>query len=78
MKVKFIPPKEAPKSAMVASETPQKHRKTMENLEKELDEQRAIIASLEACQRVQSRCITHNDKRVLVLEHISTAITKRV
>jgi len=50
----------------------------MADLEKELVEQRAIIASLEACQYVQSRCITHNGKRVLALEHNSTTITKRV
>ena len=47
-KVKFIPPKEAPKSTMVASKTPWKRCKTMADLEKELAEQREIIASLEA------------------------------
>jgi len=34
-KVKFIFPKEAPKSTMAAAETPHKHRKTMADLEKE-------------------------------------------
>jgi len=34
---------------MAAAETPQKRRKTMVDLEKELAEQRTIIASLEAC-----------------------------
>jgi hypothetical protein len=48
-KVKFIPPKEAPKSAIAATETPRKHRKMMADLEKELVGQHAIIASLEAC-----------------------------
>ena len=48
-KVKFILPKEAPKSAMAAAETPRKCHKTMIDLEKELAEQRVIIASLEAC-----------------------------
>jgi len=33
MKVKFIPPKEALKSAMVASKTPRKCRKTVVDLE---------------------------------------------
>jgi hypothetical protein len=51
-KVKFVPPKEAPKSALIAFETPKKRRKTMADLEKELDAQRAIVASLEACQRL--------------------------
>jgi hypothetical protein len=48
-KVKFIPSKEAPKRAMIASKTPCKHRKTMADIGKELAEQRTIIASLEAC-----------------------------
>jgi len=47
-KVKFIPPKEAPKSAMAAAGTTQKRRKKMADLEKELAEQHTIIASLEA------------------------------
>jgi hypothetical protein len=51
-KVKFVPPKEAPKSALITSKTPKKRRKTMADLEKELDAQHAIIASLEACQRL--------------------------
>jgi hypothetical protein len=38
-KVKFIPSKEAPKRAMIASEAPRKRRKTMADLEKELVEQ---------------------------------------
>ena len=37
-KVKFIPPKEAPETAMAVAKTPQKCRKTMADLEKELAE----------------------------------------
>jgi len=62
-KVKFIPPNEAPKSTMATAETPWNRRKMMADLEKELVEQRTIIASLEACQRVQSRAITYGDAR---------------
>jgi len=51
-KVKFIPLKEAPKHATIASETPRKHHKTMVDLEKELVEQHTIIALLEAYQCV--------------------------
>jgi hypothetical protein len=36
-KVKFIPPKDAPKHALAASEVPHKHRKTIADLEKELE-----------------------------------------
>jgi hypothetical protein len=77
-KVKFVPPKEAPKSALIASETPKKRRKTMADLEKELDAQCAIVASLEACQRLQSRSIISTDARVLKLEKSSASIEKRV
>jgi len=77
-KVKSIPPKEAPKSAMAIAETPRKRRKTMADLEKELVEQRTIIASLEACQRVQSRCITYGDTRIVMLECDSTSLKERV
>jgi hypothetical protein len=35
-KVKFIPPKEAPKRALAASGAPPKRRKTIADLEKEL------------------------------------------
>jgi len=77
-KVKFIPPKEALKSAMATAETPRKRCKTMADLEKELAEQRTIIASLEACQRVQSRAITFGDTRMVRLEHDSTALKGRV
>jgi hypothetical protein len=53
---------------MAAVETPRKRRRTMEDLEKELAEQRIIIASLEACRRVQSRCIAYGDMRMSTLE----------
>jgi len=77
-KVKFILPKEASKSAMAAAETLRKRRKTMADLEKELAEQRTIIASLEAYQRVQSRCITYGDTRMVTLERDSTTLEERV
>jgi len=50
----------------------------MVDLEKELAEQHTIIASLEACQCVQSSCITYNDTRVSKLEHDSTTLKERV
>jgi len=77
-KVKLIPPKEAPKSTMAAAETLRKRRKTMADLEKELAKQRTIIASLEAYQRVQSRCITYGDTRMVTLEHDSTSLKEIV
>ena len=71
-------PEEAPKSAMAIAKTPWKRSKTMADLEKELAEQCTIIASLEACQRVQSRCITYGDTRMVTLEHDSTFLKERV
>jgi len=63
---------------MATVETPWKRCKTMADLEKELAEQRTIIASLKACQGVQSRCITYGDTRMVRLEHDSTALNERV
>jgi len=77
-KVKFIPPKEALKSTMAAAKTPRKCRKTMADSEKELAEQCTIIASLEAYQHVQSRCITYSDTRIVMLDHDSTALKERM
>jgi len=77
-KIKFIPPKEAPKSTMAIAETPWKRHKTVADLEKELAEQCTIIASLEACQRVQSRGITYGDTRTVRLKHDSTGLKERV
>ena len=76
--VKFIPTKEAPKFAIAIAETPWKHHKMMADLEKELAEQRTIIASLEACQRIHSRCITYGDTRMVTLKGDSTALKERV
>jgi len=63
---------------MAVAETLRKRCKMMVDLEKELAEQRTIIASLEAYQHVQSRCITYSDMRVSTLEHDSTALKERV
>jgi hypothetical protein len=43
IKVKFIPPKEAPKHALAASEAPPKCRKTVADLEKELQMQHKVF-----------------------------------
>jgi len=63
---------------MAKAETPWKRHKAMADLENELVEQRTIIASLEAYQRVQSRAITYGDTRMVRLEHDSTALKERV
>ena len=63
---------------MAAVETPRKRHKTMAHLEKELAKQHTIIASLEAYQRVQSRCVTYGDTRMVTLEHDSTALKERM
>jgi hypothetical protein len=46
-KVKFIPPKDATKHALAASKVPRKCRKTIANLEKEPEAQRAITTSID-------------------------------
>ena len=50
----------------------------MADLEKELAEQHTIIASLEACQCVQSRAITYGETRMVTLERDSTALKEKV
>jgi hypothetical protein len=45
-KVKFLPPKEAPKHALAKSEAPCKRRKTLANLEKLIEAQQATISSI--------------------------------
>jgi hypothetical protein len=63
---------------MANAETSWKRRKMMADLEKELAEQRTIVTSLEACQRVQSRAITYGDTRMVRLEHDSTTLKESV
>jgi hypothetical protein len=63
-KVKFLPPKDAPKCALAASETPHKRHRTIADLEKEFEAQRATIASIEASLCLHSRCIIHTNKKV--------------
>jgi len=63
---------------MAAAETLWKHHKMMADLEKELAKQRTIIASLEAYQCVQSRCITYGDTKIVTLERDSTTLKERV
>jgi len=63
---------------MATTETMWGRRMTMVDLEKELAEQRTIIASLEACQHLQSRWITYGDTRMVMLEHDSISLKERV
>ena len=66
------------KFTMAVAKTLWKHHKMMANLEKELAKQRTTIPSIEACQCVQSRCITYGDTRMVTLERDSTALKERV
>jgi septal ring factor EnvC (AmiA/AmiB activator) len=63
-KVKFLPPKDAPKRALAAFEAPRKRRKTVADLEKELEAQRATITSMEASLRLHRRCIIHTNEKL--------------
>jgi hypothetical protein len=62
-KVKFIPPKEAPKRALAASEVPPKCRKTVADLEKELQAKREVTTSLEYSYRFLSRCVLNLNEK---------------
>jgi hypothetical protein len=77
-KVKFILPKEAPKHALVASEAPPKRRKTVADLEKELQVQREVTTSLESSYRFLSRCVLNLNEKVDGVERCSKKIGDRV
>jgi hypothetical protein len=77
-KVNFIPPKDAPKHALAASEVPHKCHKIVAELEKELEAQRAITTSIEATLRPHGRCILHTNEKVDAIDHRSKKTEDRV
>jgi hypothetical protein len=77
-KVKFIPPKYAPKHALAPSEVPHKCRKTIADLEKELEAQRVITTSIEATLRLHGRCILHTNEKVDAIDRRSKKTEDRV
>jgi hypothetical protein len=77
-KVKFIPPKDAPKHALTAFEVPHKCRKIIDDLEKELEAQRAITTSIEATLRFHGRCILHTNEKVDAIDRRSKKTEDRV
>jgi hypothetical protein len=60
-------PKEAPKAALAASEAP-KHRKTIADLEKELQAQREVTTSLESSYHFLSHCVINLNEKVDAIE----------
>jgi septal ring factor EnvC (AmiA/AmiB activator) len=77
-KVKFLPPKDVPKHALAASKTPRKRRRTVDDLEKEFEAQRATIASIEASLHLHSRCIIHTNKKVEDVQKDNKKLDKRL
>jgi hypothetical protein len=77
-KVKFIPPKDAPKHALATSEVPCKDDKILADLEKELEAQRAITTSIQATLCLHGRCILHTNEKVDVIDHRSKKTEDRV
>jgi hypothetical protein len=77
-KVKFISPKEAPKRALTASEAPPKRRKTIADIEKELQAQCEVTTSLESSYRFLSRCVLNLNEKVDGVERRSKKIGDRV
>jgi hypothetical protein len=77
-KVKFLPPKDAPKHALVASEAPRKRRKTVADLEKELEAQCATITSMEASLHLNSRCIIHTNEKLEDVKKDNKKLDKHV
>jgi hypothetical protein len=77
-KVKFLPPKEAPKHALAKSKTPRKRRKTLADLEKLIEAQQATISSIEATLRLQGRCFLRTHEKVEDIEKDSKKLDKRL
>jgi hypothetical protein len=77
-KVRFVPPKEAPKRTLAASEAPPKRRKTIADLDIELQKQRGTITSLESNWRFLSRCVLNMNEKIDGVECRSQKIGDRV
>jgi hypothetical protein len=77
-KVRFVPPKEVPKHTLAASEAPPKRRKTIADLEIELQKQRETITSLESNWRFLSRCVLNMNEKIDGVERRSQKIGDRV
>jgi hypothetical protein len=77
-KVKFLPPKEAPKHSLAKSKTPHKRRKTLADLEKVIEAQQATISSIEATLRLQGRCFLHMHEKVDDIEKDNKKLDKRL
>jgi septal ring factor EnvC (AmiA/AmiB activator) len=77
-KVKFLPPKEAPKHALAKAEAPRKRRKTVADLEKLIEAQQATISSIEATLRLQSRCFLCTHEKVEDIEKDNNKLEKHV
>jgi septal ring factor EnvC (AmiA/AmiB activator) len=77
-KVKFLPPKEAPKHALAKAEVPRKRRKTVADLEKLIEAQQATISSIKTTLRLQSRCFLHTHEKVEDIEKDNKKLEKRV
>jgi hypothetical protein len=77
-KVKFLPPKEAPKHALAKSETPRKRRKTLADLEKLIEAQQVTISSIEATLCLQGRCFLRTHEKVEDIEKYSKKLVQRL
>jgi septal ring factor EnvC (AmiA/AmiB activator) len=77
-KVKFLPPKEAPKHTLAKAKAPRKRRKTLADLEKLIEAQQATISSIEATLRLQSRCFLRTHEKVEDIEKNNKKLEKRV
>jgi hypothetical protein len=77
-KVKFLPPKEAPKHTLAKSKTPCKHRKTLADLEKLIEAQQVTISSIEATLRLQGRCFLRTHEKVEDIDKDNKKLDKRL
>jgi hypothetical protein len=77
-KIKIIPPAEAPKRSLAASEAPRKRRKTVADLEKELEALRETVIALELSNRIQDGTIRRNHEDIRDLRKANEALEKKI
>ena len=77
-KVRFIPPKAAPKHALNALETPPKHRKTIVDIDEDVCRLDRIIIELQSSVNAISRQLSNQNTIILGLRHDLASANKKI
>jgi len=77
-KVRFIPPKTAPKHALNADETPPKRRKTIVDIDEDVRRLDRVIIDLQSSVNSITRQLSNNDTIILGLRHDLASANKKI